>query len=285
MALAFSCLVAFAGLPLLALASLLRFRKTRLSTYNKGARQLSLLGLVLGWILLVALRVWLFCFPASYLEYCWMGLVAAVLVQSIHFAFWQKTAKQAPGCHLGLVSLHVLLAMTVTPATILLLRAHIHALAPALGAWGTVRPLLEAGLLATGTLPLQATVCALALLAALAVPASWSAFCLPLFKKYQDFGRDHYKTMLTWCATWAKNAWLVLWLVNCALTLGGLWLLWQQHAGMGTPIPPATIAIAGAWQVVWLIPVFLWNMVCKSEQPLRHKIALFAALAISISLY
>lgn len=80
------------------------------ASYEKCARQLALLSLLLGWALLICGRVWLFFTQSSYtpdsisdfmVEMSWIMLGLAVLINSMYFALWKFLLK-LPMLHVGM---------------------------------------------------------------------------------------------------------------------------------------------------------------------------------------
>lgn len=282
LALSLSCLAVYGGMLFLAFALLRLSQRKRLSAYIKGARQLSLLGLVFGWLLLVAFRVWLYFFPAQHLENCWMAMAGIVLLQSAHYAFWKKLAKPHATLLAWLVLFSGLLSFSTAMMVSFLLRLQIATVLPLCQAtWGVFSPFIDLQIFKENPLYLYVVSTTIFSLLVLSVPAAWGAFCLPLLKKYQDFGRDHYKALVAWCSLWARNAWTLLWVVQCSFVLAGNWLFWQETGSLNTTY----LTIEAVCQLCWLTPVLLWQRAYKSEQPLRHKIALFVAVIFSISLF
>ncbi len=281
LALSISTLSAFGGILFMAFACLTVFQRKRLGSYGKGARQLATLGLIFGWVLLVVTRVWLFYFPDKLLEYCWMAMVAAVLLQSLHFSCWKAFTKSHLILQKYCVLFNALLATATAIPIIFLARLQIQALYPStIKVWGVLQPFLSLNIVREDHSYFYITSILLSVLIALSAPAAWCALILPLFKKYQDFGRDHYRTLVVWSSLWARNAWLCLWLVQCLLTLAGTWCLWQE-----TKASTIDLLIIASWQIIWLIPVLLWAATCKSGQPLRRKLSLLFAVLISLSLF
>ena len=93
---------------------------------------------------------------------------------------------------------------------------------------------------------------------------------------WRDFGRDHYNTMLLWCANWASTTWIVVWLLFC-LAEGEL--LWPMASANGLDM--TTALIHSVLILLWLTPVILWTIIRHSAFPLRHKLTFLAALLIA----
>ena len=195
-ALPLAALLAFAGLGFMsATARALAVTRKRAS-YEKCARQLALLSLLLGWALLICGRVWLFFTQSSYtpdsisdfmVEMSWIMLGLAVLINSMYFALWKFLLK-LPMLHVGMGVVSGIQGIIATVASLAAARL-LTALA---------RP--DADLLTLGHIyvPGFGTPfwCALfwSLPLMLAVAGGMGAFWLVLRRKYDDFGRDHYNT-------------------------------------------------------------------------------------------
>lgn len=270
--------LAFAGLGLFGAAAQSKGARQRRKSFSKCARQLSMLGMVLGWGLLIGMRIWLYLAPIQQLsmvfEASWLLLAVATLLASSCF-LGAKLLEKAPWLHALLGILQAVLAY----AAFLLGLASAH-LAP------LVDSVLEA--LRTGRVPeippLQdillplATPISYSLLLLLALPAAFGAFWLVLRRKHDDYGRDHYNVTLPWCAAWARNAWLALWLLMLAFNGLNVYDRWQN--GVFTSYDALLQSIP---LLLWLIPPLLWAVVSSSKTPLRHKFSLALALLLSIA--
>ena len=113
----------------------------------------------------------------------------------------------------------------------------------------------------------------------LAIAGGMGAFWLVLRRNYDDFGRDHYNTMLPWCATWARNAWAVFWVVLLASSVFDVQNAWQNDTFTVTDA-----IMESAELLLWLVPALLWTFVARSATPMRHKITLLAALVLAIAI-
>lgn len=270
--------LAFAGIGLFGAASQGRGTRQRRKSFNKCARQISMLGMVLGWGLLIGMRIWLYLAPvpplAMVFEASWLLLTVATLLASLCFLA-ARVLEKAPWLH----SLLGLLQAIFAYAAFLLCLASAH-LAPlvdsVLDAWRN-RQTPEFPPLYDIFLPL-ATPLAYSLLLLLVLPAAFGAFWLILRRKHDDYGRDHYNVTLPWCAAWARNAWLALWLLMLALTGLSIYDRWQNgvftsHDALLHSVP----------LLLWLVPALLWAVVSCSKTPLRHKLSLVLALLMSIA--
>lgn len=279
-ALPLAALLAFAGMGFMsATARILSFTRKR-SSYDKCARQLALLGLILGWLLLIGGRVWLFftqeaytpdSLPGFLVEISWAMLSVGVLLISLYYVLWKMLAKM-PTLHVTLGILSgvqgcAAVFMTLASARLLAAFARPDAAGLTLGdlflpGWGA--PFWSA---LCYTLPLI-----------LAMPAAFGALWLPLRRKQDDFGRDHYNVMIPWCAGWARNAWTVFWLLLVVSSIMQIQQQWQ-----GGIFTAQDAMLQSGRLLLWLIPLLLWTMVRRSAIPLRHKLSLLIALLIAIS--
>lgn len=109
-----AALLAFAGMGFMSGTARILSITRRRSSYDKCARQLALLGLILGWLLLIGGRVWIFFTQASYtpdsvpgflVEMSWILLSLAVLLSSLYYTLW-KILRNMPVLHvtLGILS-------------------------------------------------------------------------------------------------------------------------------------------------------------------------------------
>ena len=270
--------LAFAGLGLFSAAAQARGARQRRKSFNKCARQLSMLGMTLGWGLLIGMRLWLYLSPAPQLamvfEASWLLLAAATLLSSLVF-FAAKLLEKAPWLHaiLGLVQgvlayaafLLGLASAHLAPVVDSVLEALRSRQAPELP------PLLDI------FLPL-ATPLAYSLLLLLTLPAAFGAFWLILRRRLDDYGRDHYNATLPWCASWARNGWLALWLLMLAFNGLTVYDRWQNGVFTGHDALLQSIPL-----LLWLIPALLWAAASSSKTPLRHKFSLTIALLMGIA--
>jgi hypothetical protein len=273
-------LLALAGLGILSgSARALAVTRGRAS-YEKCARQLAMLAMLLGWVLLIGGRVWLFSsqgshapdsLPGFLLESCWMLLGMAVMFTSVYYMLWKYLTK-LPLLHAAQGILCGILGLPAAGA----------ALAAARLLTAQARPDAAAITLAQLYTPVVGTpfFCALCMTLPLALAAAggFGAVWLVLRRRHDDFGRDHYNAMLPWCAAWARNAWLVFWLLLLAATALRIGSQWQ-----GDAFTPESALRESAWLLLWLIPAALWTLAARSATPLRHKPALLAALLLSLA--
>lgn len=274
-------LCALAGLPFMALAAQMLGQMRQRSCYDKGARQLAGLAFGLGWLCTLA-GAWLGWtrlesaaqYPTIIQGYmAWLLLLSmAALCISLYFALW-KSLRHWPLCHQCLALLGGSFAAMALYAGLCLLDAECHidqGLPPALHMWQIFVPQDQSALWNIWYyLP------ALAMSLAAGLGAVW----LMARRKRDDYGRDHYNVMLPWCATWARNAWALLWLVLLTFSLMDMLYSWEETA-------PNTVqaSIFQALHVLlWSVPALLWTIAARSKTPLRHKLTLLLAQLIAMA--
>ena len=273
-----SMLFAFCGICILTVSGEVLGVRRRRSFYGKCAMQLSMLGQGLGWTLLVGGRVWLYFLEqdipngsilVTFHEISWMVLGLSVIFSCIYFLLW-KTLASYPGIHIGL---GVICALQSVLALLLVL-ASLRTLAV------VNLPLAEETTLLQVLVPVWGTEYATSLcyipFLLLAMPAAFGCVWLLLRRKKDDYGRDHYNTVLPWCAAWARNAWAIVWLLLLAASVLELSPLLQD----GT-LETADAVTAGIRVLLWLIPVLFWFIAARSATPLRHKAGLTVSLILS----
>ncbi|MDR1777786.1 MAG: hypothetical protein LBR31_08185 [Desulfovibrio sp.] len=289
-ALPLAAFLSYCGLGLIsALAKILSHARKRAS-FDKCARQLALLGFILGWIMLVGVRVWLFLTPTGggkavllvwLAEICWLLLAVSVLLASLYYALWKHTAKYpALGISLGLSGgLAACAALFCALATARFTVLGLTASATDAKAGEIFAALSKIFVNAADSLPLWNMLWYTpALIVALA--GGLGALWLFARRNHDDFGRDHYNAMIAWCTSLSRNAWLLLWcflLIFCVRQLAaslnpqlaGTVEFWQE------------IATEAAYLLYWAIPALLWTFVGRSQTPLRCSIAVLAAFALA----
>ena len=275
-----AALLAFAGLGFVsAMARILSITRKR-SSYDKCARQLAMLALILGWSLLIAGRVWLFFVQDAYtpdslpdfmVELSWILLGLAVLISSLYFALWKFLVK-VPVLHIfmGIVSsIQACIAVAVTLGATRMLSAYMRPDASSI----TLGDIFFPGWLSPFWFALYWT-----LPLALAMAGAGGAMWLAIRRKREDFGRDHYNTMIPWCTLWARNAWTIFWLIFLGATVAEIQQGWQGDAFTGRSVALESIKV-----LIWLVPPVLWTIVARSAAPMRHKLSLLLALLIAVA--
>ncbi|MBQ9406499.1 MAG: hypothetical protein IJU37_07170 [Desulfovibrio sp.] len=280
LAIPLATLLACVGLCCLSgMARLLAVTRKR-SSYAKCARQLALLAVLLGWSLLVGGRLWLFYTQGTFapdslanfiLECAWMLLGSAVMLVSVYYMLW-KPMRGLPTLHALLAFLSGLAGLFSAGATMAAAR-----LFAALDRSDAALMTLEHIYTPDICTPFFCALC-MTLPLALALAGGFGAFWLILRRRHDDFGRDHYNAMLPWCAVWARNAWIVYWLLLLSATSLQIHVQW-----LGDSFTPEDALWESAWLLLWLVPALFWAIPARSATPLRHKLLLFLALLLSLA--
>ncbi len=108
---------------------------------------------------------------------------------------------------------------------------------------------------------------------AFAMAGGLGSIWLILRRQRDDFGRDYYAQMLPWCTSWARNGWLVYWLILVVTTALQWMTLMQQENYLSNP----EFIHSSLFLLLWIIPGVLWTIAIRSEHPLRHKATLVLA--------
>lgn len=268
-------LLAYSGIFFISTGNQIIAISRKRSAYNKCARQIAFLGLIMGWILLAGGRIWLYYFPALgendingfTQETSWLLFSIGVLLASIFYALW-RPLKNMP-------VLHTTIGMIASVTNILALAAILCAIRlDALASSPEMRSLSLPDLfpntwndplysIASYTLPLM-----------FAYAGGLSACWLVIRRHKEDFGRDYYNRMIPSCCAWARNSWIILVL----LLLFAMGLQFYQQ----TPEPDIEEMIYnGARALLWLIPILLWSLLMRSTYPLRRSFLCFIAIIIA----
>lgn len=244
------------------------------SMYDKAARQLATLSLVVAWTLLVASRVWLFfqsdtyvpqSFLATVVELAWGIFGFSVIASSVHFAVWKPLASHK-GLHAflaffsgvnGLLALVLILGVLRLVSATELPQAAELSLYDLFAVKGPLEPHVRAAAVA---LPL-----------AFAMPALAALLWLVLRRNRDDYGRDYYRVMLGWCARWGCVAWSVTSLVVTATVVFDFMGPAFLADPTGAPLDPVEclklVARLGLPSVVFA----LLFVVSRTSQPMRLK--------------
>jgi hypothetical protein len=280
-----AALLAFSGIGFVSTLARILGQTRKRASFDKCARQLALFGFVLGWLLLIGSRVWLFlarmdseALYAWMTETCWFLLAGSVLVASLYYALWKHMSKYpATAAVLGILS--GLAACGALVATLMTMRCHALGLQVSLA--GKSLPETVTLILKIFVVPEASTSFWNALWYTPALVAAFSAGsgALWLFacRRRDDFGRDHYNAMIAWCARLSRNAWGLLWAL--LLVFSFFQLLLFPADGPGDTWP--SIATEAAYLLYWAIPALLWTFVGRSAVALRHGMTLLAALFLA----
>jgi len=272
-------LLCLAGLPVLAAAGQGLANSSGRSAYDKCARQLGHLGGWLGLIAIItggialgmqyqsllALDIHNPAARASFLPLLmaggWLCVVFSALLNYMYGRLWQSQ-RITPRLHQLLAFLAALAAAGAVYAA--LLHLHVRAVIPVAPAPADLRALLmpdaQAFWVAVSYAPF----------ASLALAGGYGALWLLLRRIADDYGRDHYNRVIPWCAGWARNAWLLLWLL-VAGRMG--WRLFQLYEATGGSLDWIRCLPDGVGLVVLLLPGLCWMGMSHSATPLRAKIA------------
>ncbi|MDD2966984.1 MAG: hypothetical protein PHN64_05815 [Desulfovibrionaceae bacterium] len=273
-----AALLAFPGLALMAITGQLLAIKRKRSFYDKGAKQLALLATLLGWLLSTGGAVWLLCrytpqtipldaIPLQVMVHClaWLLITLGAFFASLHYSLW-KGLKQYPRMHqfIGLFALVSAYLGAYTLMASLVLQSQLDA--------GLVVENIQQALVPAENSPLWNAVYYLPVLVA-AMAGGLGSLWFVVRRKRDDFGRDHYNTVVPWAACWARNAWLCLWLILLFFTGWEVITAAQEH----DILPQQELLNHALRLALWLIPLLLWCIVTRSATPLRHKFTLLLA--------
>ncbi|MDR3319512.1 MAG: hypothetical protein LBS77_00785 [Desulfovibrio sp.] len=282
-------LLAYSGVCFVsALAKILSQTRGRTS-FDKCARQLASLGLVLGWILLVSARIWLFLTRAEtgttisvwLMEICWFLLAASVLAASLYHALWKwKQTHPAVFIFFGLSS--GLLACAGLLGTLMTARIGVLGLPPGVSTRSleeTPALFLKLFAVAEWNSPFWNMLYYTPALI-LVFSAGTGALWILARRRYDDFGRDHYNSMIAWCSGLARNAWGLLWILLLVFNIFQLQLA-LRAAGDDILMELTELATVAAYLLFWSTPALLWAFVKRNAVPIRHKFVLLAALLLA----
>ena len=276
----FALLYAYFGLTFIAICGEIIALRRKRSAYNKCARQLACLSMLLGWLMLLGGRLWLIMALDGFDSYSiivllsevtWMMFGFAAIVSCCYFMLWKFLANY-PVLHIVLGAIAFLQGLMTCVGVMAVTRLY-NALSLPEASSITIPQLFTPQF---GQAYLSALCYTLPLIFALA--GGFGAVWLLLRRKADDFGRDYYNTMVPWCTRWARNAWALLWLLLVASSGLEIWQTWQT-----TGVFMQQDAIFQSLRVLlWLVPALLWTLVARSATPLRQKPALVIGLLLSM---
>lgn len=276
-----TALCALAALPFIAVVAQVQAQARQRSFYDKCARQLAALACIMGWLCTLggAWLAWTRLESAAHYPVIiqghmlwWLCLTLASLLVSLYFILW-KTLRNFPLLHqciallggcLGSIALYATLALMDMEALV------DQGLPAPLIAWNIFVPQEQS--------PLWNIVFFLPALA-VGLGAGMGTLWLLLRRHRDDYGRDHYNTMVPWCARWARNAWALLWVILLVFTLLDSYATWLDA---GTAFNPQLYIIEALHVLLWCVPFLLWTIVVRSANPLRHKLTLLLAQLIAM---
>ncbi len=251
------------------------------SSYDKAARQMASVALVIGWLLLVGSRVWLFFSSDSYVpasmvanivELSWCIFGFAVIALSVHFAVWRFLAAHrichsllaflsgingVAGCAAILGSLRVLMALELPNADKISL--------PDLFNF----QLFPSSLWYAGAMILPL---------ALALPASFGLVWLLLRRRRDDFGRDYYTKTMKWVSLWGAIAWIPVIVLTGAI----VFLEIESVLRSGAQLTPSMLLLHGCRLLPSLLTCIFLIVIRCSSLPMRLKPLVWTALLTSM---
>jgi len=276
-------LLCLAGLPVLAAFGQRLAGSSGRSAYDKCARQLGHLGSVLGLVTicvggialamqyrhLAALDVHNPAARDNFLPLLavggWICVVIVTLLHWLEMRLWQSRRAAAGGRRLTGVLAMLAAAAAVYAA---LLYLHTRAADPVAQSSESLRDLL---LPSAGGVFWAAVACAP--FAALALAGGYGALWLMLRRVSDDYGRDHYNLVIPWCAGWARNSWLLLWLFLACRAGRRIFQLHETaRVWDWTSLAPECVGL-----LILLPPGLWWMGISRSNAPLRDKIRVFLA--------
>jgi len=272
-------LLCLAGLPVLAAVGQGLAHSRGRGAYDKCARQLGHLGGRLGLIAVIAGGVALgvqyqsllgldIKNPAARENFLpllmaggWACVLVSALLNCLYTGLWQSR-RTAPRLHQLLAFLAASAAAMAVYAALLYLHARVAL--PVASSPADLRALLmpdeKAFWVALSHAPF----------AALALAGGYGALWLLLRRIADDYGRDHYNLVIPWCAGWARNAWLLLWLLVAGRAGRRVFQLYEATGGT---LDWIALLPEGAGLAVLLLPGLWWMGISNSATPLRTKIA------------
>lgn len=270
--------LAFSGIGLM--SSILRILslKYQRSIYDKCANQIAYLGLILGWSVLIISRVWIYFTLGKYsseslahflAESSWILLSLAVLLFSIYYALKRILANLII-FHSTIGTFATILAIFSTMciiASIRLIASFNHPNASTMTLESIFPTLWYSSFwnATIVTIPLSVT-----------LPACFSCFWILLRRKYDDFGRDYYNKMLSWCATWAQNAWLFFCI--CQAVFSTYQMIYDQENTDFSVLFVQNLP----YILIYLAPIILWNFVSKTKVQIYQIITIILGLLLTI---
>jgi len=272
-------LLCMAGLPFLALVAQGLAHSRERGAYDKCARQLGNMACRLGIAAIVVGSVVLGMrsedlwaldrqrlaarehFPLVVMAVGWLCVVLSTVLHFVYVRTWQ-VLRTAPRLH-QLLGFFAALA-SAAAVYMALVYLYAHAADPVASDPANVRAALvpdaEGFWKAVSYAPF----------AALALAGGYGALWLLLRRIADDYGRDHYNLVIPWCAAWARDGWLLLWLL---VTGRAGWRVFQLYSAAGGRLDWIRCAQDAAGLIVLLLPALWWLGISRSAAPLRAKIA------------
>lgn len=281
-------MMAAAGLPLMAIVGENLALSRQRASWNKCARQLAACGLCVGLVPLAALgglllhavftrqpdllAQWPDITPATFtlMEQggiiVWLSLFMGMFFLALYAVLWQSL-RGSPVLHQILGLLAMLLNTEALYGRLCLLGAHDSVLPPPRSLTELFLPVPEAEV--WNLVPYALPLC-------LAFAGAFGTLWLVARRNRDDYGRDHYRQMVPWCGAWARNGWLLSWLLVVGFVGVNLWYV-RFETGY---LPLRDLLGAAGQMAIWCIPFLLWLIVCRSEAPLRHKLTMLLGFVL-----
>lgn len=272
-----SVIMAYTGLYFISATARMIGAARNRNAYEKCSRQLAFLALVLGWLLLVAGRIWLYYNQnevqgelVSYMyEMSWLLLSLGVLLGTIYYFLW-RILKNMPVLHVTLGMLSAVqncIALAAILFTIRLSAAASHPQGEEYALPNIFPEVWEA--------PIWSAAC-YTIPAIFGLAGGFALCWLSMRRKKDDYGRDYYKNMLQWCAAWAKNSWMIL--LFLLLLASGL-KFWRGNLFTDTQ----SIIYETSGLLLWLIPALCWIIIQKSAVPARNSWLAWISLPMAMT--
>ncbi len=263
-------LLAFAGFGFMIGSLQVTGAVSKRAAYDKASRQMAAIALILGWIVLIGSRIYLFFSSDSYVptsmvatvtELSWCVFGFAVIALSIHFAVWRFLAEHRV-CHSLLAFLSGINGLAGCLAILGVLRLRLACELP------NADQISIGDIFSFNIIPsplIYALVMTVPL--ALAMPAGFGLVWLVVRRGRDDFGRDYYNTIMRWVARWGFIAWLPV-----VLLAGGIvYLEGRPLLDAGTEIAPMTLALYGCRVLPALLTCILLCVIRHAALPMRLK--------------
>ncbi|NJB69417.1 hypothetical protein GGQ74_003119 [Desulfobaculum xiamenense] len=251
--------------------------------YKKFAQQISQLGVMFLFYLLVAVCGSLAVFHFQFPEYLkpWlanpmlalpaMAALGCTVLFGCIYAFSWKGSRNAPALHIFWGALAALCGMLMLAAS-LSVKIMVLIQSPEQAAEANVWQLIPRGVSSLFFAPLFVQTILLSLSCASALGLVW----LLMRRNRDDWGRDYYTFAARCCAKWAL-------LGTVATTLAQGWMYWiVQPLAANTPREALLPFLSGGGAVCALTACALWTIVIRSQTPMRNKFSMLCGVVLLI---
>lgn len=278
-----SMIFALAGLPFIAVVSeVLAIIKQR-SFYNKCARQIAGVTIILSIVVILAgayitkIRIdsmqELTLIAQGYVIW-WIFLTLAGFLISLYFVLW-KSMQQLPRLHQCIALSSGFCSIISAYCILSLLSAESEASAIIDFKINNIAEIFtpsQSSNLWNILFMIPGVIISLA--------ASFAIMWLLIRRNKDDYGRDYYNTMLTWLAKWARNGWILLWGTSLIFLV---YNSWYAYMNLDVAMSMQEYINSAIYLLLWSIPILLYILAIKSKTPLRNKISLIIAHFIIMS--